>query len=244
MKLIIYLAALFATAGSALANAALEAAKPLTAPPSNPPTSDNSSGNTEKTNWSVVGEWRVTHPNWKGILSIRPDGTFSRPQGDGGKWTLTAQDDHLSLQLVWSSWGTETAHMIAPDYFRGEVRKGRFELRRGEKVVPEEPTATQQPPPPKEFNAPALKKQLSDSTWELRDGKHFTLHADGSTSGDWHDRKGFWRIVSPNAVQLTMQWRTIPPTTVTADSDATVLRWSDEDWGQIAKRVKSESEKP
>src|SRR4030095_10795860 len=99
MKLIIHIVAVFTFAASPVANAALEAANPLTATPSNPPSSDNAAATAEKASWSVAGEWRVTHPNWKDTLIIRPDGTFSRPNGDGGKWTLTAQDDHLSLQL-------------------------------------------------------------------------------------------------------------------------------------------------
>lgn len=241
MKPIIHFAALVALATIASADSPLEAASPLTSTPSTP-APENSSGAADKTNWSVAGEWQVIHPNWKGVLIIRPDGTFLRPHGDGGKWTLTAQGDQLSLQLVWGSWVTETALMIAPDFFRGEMRKGPFELRRGEKRVPENSAATPPPSPPKEFDAPDLKTKLADSTWELRDGKHFTLHADGSTSGDWHDRKGFWRIVSPDSLQLTIQWRTVPPATVILNADATVLRWSDEEWGQIAKRVKAEAE--
>lgn len=235
MKLLILFITTTALAASAFANAALEAADTSEPKSGKPPTAA-----VEQSNWTVAGEWRVKHPNWNGMLVIRPDGTFSRPHGDGGKWTLTAQGNHLTLQLVWSSWVTENADMISPDHFRGEVRKGPFELRRGEKQASEEPVAAPKFPPPKEIDAPELKTKLSDSTWELRDGKRFTLHADGSTSGDWHDRKGFWRITSPDTVQLTIQWRNSPPATVTPNADATVLRWSDEDWGQIAKRVKAD----
>ena len=238
MKLLISLAACLTLGTSALANAALEAASP----PADAQASDKLAD--AKPNWTVVGEWEVKHPNWNGTLTIRADGTFSRKNGDGGKWRLTADHHEPALQLIWDAWGTEIAQMITPDLFRGQVRKGAIELRRGGNAAPEEVAATPPAQPPEGIDAPELKKKLSDSTWELRDGKHFTLHADGSTTGDWHNRKGFWRITSPTTVQLTIQWRDLPPATVTLNADATVLRWSDEEWGQIARRVAADAAKP
>lgn len=236
----IRLAAVFSLATIALANGGLvRATPPETKAPDSPATGDPT-----KPKWSVVGEWQVTHPNWQGTLAIRPDGTFARAHGDGGKWTLTADGDHLVLQLIWNSWVTETAAMITPDRFVGRVRKGEFELRRGEEQAPAEPASTLQPPPAKEFDDPAAKARLSDSTWQLEDGKHFTLHADGSTTADWHDRKGSWRTVGPNRVQLAILWRERPMATVTVERDGTLLRWSDEDWGKLAKRVEAKPKEP
>lgn len=198
MNPVIRCAALVALATFALADVPLETASPLNSTPSTS-ASENPSVPADKTNWSVAGEWQVSHPSWKGALIIRPDGTFLRPHGDGGKWTLSAQGDQLALKLIWDSWVTDTALMIAPDLFRGEVRSGLIELRRGEKRVAEDAAATPPLSPPKDFDAPDLKAKLADSTWALRDGKHFTLHADGSTSGDWHDRK---RVLADRVARL------------------------------------------
>src|SRR4051812_47582707 len=89
----------------------------------------------------------------------------------------------------------------------------------------------------KEFSDPALKERLQDSTWVFQDGKRFTLHADGSTSASWHSRKGVWRIIGKNRLQLTITWKLEAPGIVSVESDASVVRWSDEEWGKLAKRV-------
>jgi hypothetical protein len=84
---------------------------------------------------------------------------------------------------------------------------------------------------------PGTQERLSDSVWRLKDGKRFTLRADGSTSGSWHNRKGRWRIIGSNKIQLTMNWKPSAPAVATVESDGTVLRWSDSEWGQVAKRI-------
>ena len=73
--------------------------------------------------------------------------------------------------------------------------------------------------------------------WQFRDGKQFTLNPGGSTTSDWHNRKGSWRIVGPNQVALSVMWRDKTAPTVSVESKASVLRWSDDYWGQIAKRI-------
>jgi hypothetical protein len=191
--------------------------------------------------WSVTGEWHGKHPNWKDIVTLRADGTFARAKGGGGKWRLIIREDRPALELDWDEWHPEIIEMVSPDLFRGSVRRGTLELRRAtaRSVTAAGPKFEKEPL--KEFEDPALKARLSNSTWRLHDGKQFTLRADGSTKGSWHNRKGSWRIVAPNKVQLTIMWRPAPPSTVMVEANGSVLRWSDSEWAQIAKRVESKS---
>jgi hypothetical protein len=79
--------------------------------------------------------------------------------------------------------------------------------------------------------------------WQLRDGKRFTLRADGTTTASWHKREGAWKTVAPNKIQLTISMSALPPETVTIESDATVLRWADADFGMLAFRLAGEQDK-
>lgn len=188
--------------------------------------------------WSVTGNWFAKHPAWDDTLSIQADGSFIRSDGDGGKWRLIIKDDHPALEMTWEGWKPEILSMITQNLFRGPMRNGVLELRRIAPGVPVPPPPKASAEPAKEFDAPKLKALLQDSVWRLRDGKQFTLHADGTTSGSWHSRKGFWRIIGPNQVQLTIAFADRPPATVTVEgSTATHLRWPDEDWGVLAKRL-------
>jgi len=94
-----------------------------------------------------------------------------------------------------------------------------------------------EPPFQKEFNDPVLKDRLKDSTWQFQDGKRFTLHADGTTTASWHARHGLWRIIGRNKLQLIVTWKGEIPSVVSVEGGASLLRWSDEEWGKLAKRV-------
>jgi len=68
--------------------------------------------------WSVVGKWEATEiGNWNDSVTISPDGTFSRTEGDTGRWTLTALQDHIALVLAWNNWPAETVTMMTPSEF-------------------------------------------------------------------------------------------------------------------------------
>jgi len=156
---------------------------------------------------------------------------------DDGKWTFTTENDHPVLQLNWDRWKANTLTMIDPNLFRGKTAGGTFELRRATDETAAPADAKPAPEWLKEFDDPALKARLTDSVWALHDGKHYKLHADGTTTGSWHDRKGAWRIVGSNKVQLTITWRPQGPAIATVEADGSILRWSDADWGQLAKRI-------
>jgi hypothetical protein len=83
--------------------------------------------------WSVVGEWQGSHPDWSDNLTIRADGTMEiARQSSTGKWTLTSEGGTPMLVFRWDRFGTESLLMIGPDHFRGKTRRGGvFELRRG-----------------------------------------------------------------------------------------------------------------
>lgn len=94
--------------------------------------------------YSVVGEWRMTHPAWDGSLTLAADGTLRR--GDrppSGRWTLTADRGTPMLILQWNKYATEALTMVSPEYFRGNNWNGSFfELRRGEKAPAESSAQT------------------------------------------------------------------------------------------------------
>lgn len=81
-----------------------------------------------------------------------------------------------------------------------------------------------------------LKQRLSGSTWDRKDGKKFTLQVDGTTTGSWHERKGFWKVIAPNMVEMHISWAPEPPERVTLNPDAALMRWVK--GGEIAKRAK------
>jgi hypothetical protein len=191
----------------------------------------------------LIGHWEATHPRWRGRIELQESGRFARAGGDGGRWQLKADVDPPVLELDWDEWAKESARALSPNLFKGAVRDGEITLKRmpdgGTQDTSAEAKKEQQETLP-EFHAPELKAQMSGSVWEMKDGKQFTLHADGSTTGSWHERKGTWRIVAPETVELHIWWRKKPPEQVKVEKDATILRWSDESFGGVAKRLQKE----
>ncbi len=82
--------------------------------------------------WSVIGDWRVTNPDWNfapnntDVLTLHEDGTHSVAHGSTGRWILTAEKGTPVLVLRWDRFGTESMSMIALDHFRGQKRPNRF----------------------------------------------------------------------------------------------------------------------
>ena len=82
--------------------------------------------------WTIVGDWRVTNPDWTGILTIRPDGTVTNSIKATGRWVLTSDGGTPLLVIRWDLFGTESLAMVTQDHFRGQKRKGRFiDMQRG-----------------------------------------------------------------------------------------------------------------
>ncbi len=77
--------------------------------------------------WSVIGEWRVTHPDWTDVVKLGADGTLATVrQGTTGRWILTADGGTPMIIFRWDLFGTESLTMVTPDHFRGQKRNGRF----------------------------------------------------------------------------------------------------------------------
>ena len=93
--------------------------------------------------WSIVGEWRVTHPDWTDVLTLRADGSLATSrQGTTGRWVLTADGGTPMLIVRWDLFGTESLTMITPDHFRGQKRNGRFiDMKRGDAAKKPTPEA-------------------------------------------------------------------------------------------------------
>jgi hypothetical protein len=87
---------------------------------SSPPPAPVTSGTTP---WSVVGKWNGIENigNWTDVVTINDDGTFSRTEGDAGKWTLSVMKDHVVLILDWETWAPEIVTMIDPATFTGKT---------------------------------------------------------------------------------------------------------------------------
>ena len=80
----------------------------------------------------------------------------------------------------------------------------------------------------------ALNDKLKDSKWDLKNGKTFTLHADGTTTGSWLERKGSWKVSAPDAIDMHINWAPGKLERVTVSPDANFLRWG----GTSAVRMK------
>ena len=81
----------------------------------------------------VVGTYEGTHPDWRDRVTLAPDGTFARGNGDPGTWVF----DGRQLVLYWRNWGPSTLRLVSPGQFVGD--RG-FRLVRVGQVPP--------PPPP------------------------------------------------------------------------------------------------
>lgn len=90
--------------------------------------------------WSVVGDWKVTHPSWTDVVTLRDDGTMrTRTHETTGRWVLTADSGTPLLVLRWDDYGTESLLMTGKNHFRGQIQPGSFmDMRREkEKQTPE-----------------------------------------------------------------------------------------------------------
>ena len=97
--------------------------------------------------WSIVGDWRVTHPDWTGVLTLRPDGTLINTQQDTGRWVLTSERGTPLLVIRWDLYGTTSVTMVTPNHFRGQQRTGRWsDLRRGSEAAAPRPDDTSAKP--------------------------------------------------------------------------------------------------
>ena len=85
------------------------------------------------TRWTIVGDWRVTHPHWTDILTLHADGTATTAQqGTTARWTLTAEGGTPVLVLRWDQYGTESLAMVGPHHFRGQIGgHSNIDMRRG-----------------------------------------------------------------------------------------------------------------
>lgn len=95
---------------------------------------------------SVVGEWRVTHPDWTDVLTLRADGSMvTTRQGTTGRWNLTSDKGTPVIVFRWDKFGTESFAMVSPDHFRAQIRNGRFaDMQRASKGAEERPKAAKQ----------------------------------------------------------------------------------------------------
>ncbi len=80
------------------------------------------------TRWTILGDWRVTHPDWTDILTLHADGTATT-----ARWTLTAEGGTPLLVLRWDQYGTESLAMVGPHHFLGQIGgHSCIDMRRGQ----------------------------------------------------------------------------------------------------------------
>ena len=85
----------------------------------------------------VPGTYDGVHPHWRDSVTISPDGTYRRGNGDSGTWRI----EGITLVLQWASWGPERLDRQADGSFRAST--GFTLVRRG--IVPPRPPTTQPP---------------------------------------------------------------------------------------------------
>jgi hypothetical protein len=191
----------------------------------------------------IVGTWMAQHPNWSGVVEFFPNGQMAQGDRQSGSWSLESTGKGLQLRLDWDDWQSELVPFASPARFQGQVRKGKLTLiRAGELSRLEAPPRKELVKAP-DFVNPDLKEQIAGATWVLKDGKRFTFNPDGTTKASWHDHKGFWHIIGKYEVEMTISWQPKKADRVTVEANGEILRWSDRDFGGIAKRVPRE-EKP
>jgi hypothetical protein len=60
------------------------------------------------------GVYRAQHPHWGGTVTLNPDGSYARDNGDPGTWSF----DGTNLVLNWKNWGPEGLTLAGRDSYR------------------------------------------------------------------------------------------------------------------------------
>jgi hypothetical protein len=68
----------------------------------------------------------------------------------------------------------------------------------------------------------ALRTHMRDTKWKMAGGKSFELRADGTTSSSWHGKKGTWKVIGPNTIELAIS-NSLKPRKATLDNDAATM---------------------
>jgi hypothetical protein len=107
-----------------VAAAHLRAQSPAASEPAGSPTAAAEDAHPR---WSVAGEWQVTHPLWRDVVTLSVDGSFvTSSKGLTGKWILSASGGTPMIVLLWDLYGTESLTMVDISHFRGQVEKGKY----------------------------------------------------------------------------------------------------------------------
>lgn len=64
---------------------------------------------------SVPGLYDGVHPHWRDTVTIAPDGTYARGNGDPGRWWI----EGTTLVLDWTNWGTARLQRVGEGVYRG-----------------------------------------------------------------------------------------------------------------------------
>ena len=159
----------------------------------------------------VIGRWWIKDPSRVCAIQLHGDGTITRGNAAAGKWSLSglnAASDTPLLTLTWDNGTTESAAMVATDFFHGKDNsENTIDLRRD--AIPGPPGAGDVKPT---TAALRLEHQLSGTTWEWGPvGPNSALPikflADGTIEkADWTDRGLVtgWEAKSGDAVRLTI----------------------------------------
>lgn len=95
-------------------------------------------------------------------------------------------------------------------------------------VVTLPPVVPVKPITPVDSQPTSLNSQLSNTKWQLPDNKTVIFHPDGTSTSSWTPRKGTWKVIGPNTLDLdiTNTGRVIGKATVNAErTQITLPEW-------------------
>jgi hypothetical protein len=88
--------------------------------------------------------------------------------------------------------------------------------------------------------------QLAETKWRLNPDKTFVLHADGTSTSNWTPRRGSWKIIGPNTLELSI-WNVARTDQVSIAQGGTLITWQNKEADQlhplVAKKIASEAGK-
>lgn len=140
---------------------------------------------------SVPGVYDGVHPHWRDTLTLSPDGTYARGNGDPGRWRI----DGNELVLEWQNWGPERVERVGDGVYRRASDGFTITRRRGGVVI----TPPHPPPPAIDVSRVpgtyhAIHHRWRDTLVISRDGTY------RRGSGE----RGRWRI---EGNVLLLEWR-------------------------------------
>ena len=175
----------------------------------------------EEVPWSVAGSWDISHPTWKGPLTLLVNGAIlGSKHEDIGRWALHVQDGHILVLLCGWEGPAQTVCFVGPDDLLGSVSEGQFRMHRHSGGRPNPLQSGFPLPSPLDFALAGTPWSVV-GTWDCNHGEAWsaplTFQEGGTFLKDGSEQEGgHWSLCTEKTeVLLVLRWNHWPAEMVT-----------------------------